>query len=258
MLRHLLTVTAILFFGFTAPITSAAQKINIPILCYHNLHPTRHNSMTMTPKKFESQIKWILDNGYKIIPLKEAVAYLQGKRDSLPEKSVVVTVDDGWSTVYTYMLPIIQKYNIPVTLFIFPQAISGSKSYLSWEQLKALQDTELFDIQSHTYSHPNFKKAKNRMSADKYAQYVKTQLTKSKEILERKLGNKVTLLAWPFGIYNKYLEQQAADAGYDMAFTIDYRAANRSFRPEAQPRFMIIDKLSQKTFEGIVRQAKSR
>lgn len=253
MLRLLSLLFICIITTFSTAI--AAGSKNIPILCYHNLSPTSRNSMTMTPAKFESQIKWILDHGYNIIPLKDAVAYLQGKRDSLPEKSIVITVDDGWHSVYKYMQPIIRKYNIPVTLFIFPQAISVGNNYMTWNELKELQDTGLFDIQSHTYSHPNFKKAKRSMSEGKYAAYVKSQMEKSKEVLERKLGVNVTLLAWPFGIYNAYLEQQAQDAGYQMAFTIDYKAANRSYRPEAQPRFMIIDKLSQKTFEGIVRQA---
>ena len=64
-------------------------------------------------------MKWIKDNGFTVIPLTEAVAYLQGKRASLPAKSIVITADDGWESDYTYMFPIIKKYNIPITLFIY-------------------------------------------------------------------------------------------------------------------------------------------
>ena len=246
-----LLLTAVLFSG----IAYADNGVNIPVLCYHNLNPTKRGSMNMTPEKFEAQMKLLKDNGFNIIPLKEAVAYLQGKRDSLPSKPIVVTVDDGWKSVYTYMAPILKKYDIPATLFIYPQSISSSKNYMSWEDLQELQQTGLFDIQSHTYDHPNFKQLKKRMSAEKFAQYVQMQMMKSKKILEEKTGKSVTILAWPFGIYNEYLEQQAEKSGYEMAFTIDYKAANRSFRPEAQPRYMIIDALSAQTFEGIVNQA---
>lgn len=243
---------------FIFPSASSAEKnMNIPILCYHNLNPTKPGSMSMTPKKFASQMKYLKDHGFNIIPLKDAVEYLQGKRDSLPTKPVVVTVDDGWKSVYTYMLPIVQEHKMPVTLFIYPQTISAGANAMTWEQLKELQQTGLFDIQSHTYDHPNFKQMKKHMSAEKYDHYVQMQMVKSKQILEEKTGTKVTLLAWPFGIYNDYLEQQAAKAGYEMAFTIDYKTANRKYKPEAQPRFMIIDALSEKTFEGIVNQASS-
>lgn len=236
----------------------AANITNIPILCYHNLNPTKPGSMNMTPQKFESQIKWLKDNGFTIIPLKEAVDYLQGKRESLPPKSIVVTADDGWQSVYTYMFPIIKKYNIPVTLFIYPQTISNGKNAMTWEELKKLQDTGLFDIQSHTYSHPNFKQAKKRMSPENYEKYVTSELVSSKTMLENKTGKKILFLAWPFGIYDSYLEQAAEKAGYVMAFTIDAIPANETFRAEAQPRYMIVDGLTTKTFQAIANSAKAK
>ncbi len=234
----------------------ADKSTRIPILCYHNLNPVKPGSMNMTPQKFESQIKWLKDNGFTIVPLQEAIAYLEGKRTSLPEKSVVITADDGWQSVYTYMLPIVKKHNIPVTLFIYPQTISEGKNAMTWDELKTLQQTGLFDIQSHTYSHPNFKQEKRRLSAAGYEKFVNTELVKAKQILEEKLNKKITSLAWPFGIYNEYLEQAAAKAGYEMAFSIDARTAERKDRSMAQPRFMIVDGLSKKTFESIANQAK--
>src|SRR5688572_25916561 len=88
--------------------TIAEDKVNIPILCYHNFNPTKPGSMNLTPKKLESQIKWLIDNGFTIISLKDAVEYLNGIRKTLPPKSVVITADDGWQSVYTYMLPIVK------------------------------------------------------------------------------------------------------------------------------------------------------
>lgn len=246
---------AIIFSFFSTGSALADTTLNIPILCYHNLNPTKPGSMNLTPDKFESQIKWLKDNGFTIIPLSQAVAYLQGKQNALPKKPIVITVDDGWKSVYTYMQPIVKKHNFPVTLFIFPQTISQGKNSMTWEELKELQQTGLFDIQSHTYDHPNFKQMKRRKSDESYAAYVKNQMMKSKQILEDKMGTKVSYLAWPFGIYDKFLENAAADAGYVMAFTIDYRAANRNDRPMAEPRYMIIDQESQKTFESIVNRA---
>lgn len=239
------------------PSIASAGNSNIPILCYHNLNPVKPGSMNMTPKKFESQMKWLLDHGFTIIPLQDAVGYLQGKRSSLPHKAIVVTADDGWKSVYEYMYPIVKKYRFPVTLFIYPQTISEGKNAMTWDELKELQQTGLFDIQSHTYDHPNFKIMKRHLSPEKFENDVKMQMVKSKSILEEKTGKKITLLAWPFGIYNDYLEQQAAKAGYVMAFTIDYKPANRKYRPMAQPRFIIIDALSEKTVQGIVSSANS-
>lgn len=228
---------------------------NIPIFCYHNFNPTVPGSMSLTPKKVEAQFKWLKDNGFTVIPLKQAVEYLQGKQDSLPEKAVVITIDDGWKSVYTYIYPLAKKYNIPVTLFIYPQTISAGKHAMTWNELKELQQTGLFDIQGHTYSHPNFKQKKKKLPTSDYEKFVKKELEYSKQILEEKLNTKISYLAWPFGIYNNDLEKAAEKAGYAMAFTIDARPANKSFRPMAQPRYMIIEKQSPKTFENIANQA---
>ena len=198
---------ALIFTILFSNVVFAGKPINIPILCYHNLNPTTRGSMNMTPAKFESQIKWLKDNGFTIVPLKEAVDYLQGKRASLPNKPVVITADDGWQSDYEYLLPIVKKYNIPVTLFIYPETISQGKHALTWDELKKIQQTGLFDVQGHTFSHPNFKHEKKRRSAESYAKFVKHELAGSKQILEEKLNIKISYLAWPFGIYDAYLEK---------------------------------------------------
>lgn len=241
----------VLVFGL--PLTSSAEsKVNIPILCYHNFNPVKPGSMNLTPARFEEQMKWLKQNGFTPIPLKEAVEYLQGARNDLPSKPVVITADDGWQSQYIYLVPLAKKYSLPITFFIYPETISSGKNAMTWEELKELQTNPLFDIESHTYWHPNFKQEKRRLSAANFEKFVNEQLVKSKQVLEDKLGTKITLLAWPFGIYDSYLEQQAAKAGYSMAFSIDYRGANKSFRPEAQPRFMIIQTESMQTFANIM------
>lgn len=253
-ISHILLITIIIF-----PYTIFADDtINIPILCYHNFNPTVPGSMSLRPQKFEAQVKWLKDNGFTIIPLKDAVEYLQGKRTSLPTKSIVITADDGWQSVYKYMLPLVRKYQIPVTLFIYPQTIAHGKNAMTWEELKELQETGLFDVQSHTYSHPNFKQGKRKFSPAHYEQWVKLELVDSKRILEEKMHHKMTYLAWPFGIYDHDLEQAAAQAGYEMAFSIDARTANRHYRPMAQPRFMIIESQSMKMFAAIANGASAK
>ena len=246
MRRALLTT---LLSGFCTTLALAATPTYIPIFVYHNFEPTKKGSMTISTQKFGAQLQWLKSNGFTVIPLKEAVSYLEGKTASIPAKSVVVTIDDGRETVYTQALPIIQQYHIPVTLFIYPSVISHESYALTWEQLDSLKKTGLFDIQSHTYSHPNFKQAKKHMTAEKYARFVQYELSRPKQILDEKTGSSITLLAWPFGIYNTGLEQAAAKAGYQMAFTIDYRCATRSDKAMAVPRYMLLESQNMNLFK---------
>lgn len=249
---HPLLIMIFLSLYLCSQSTMAEHPTHIPILTYHNFDPTIPGSMTISTAKFAEQLKWIKDNGYTVIPLKEAVSYLQGKIDSLPSKAIVITADDGREPVYTYMLPLIQKYQFPVTLFVYPSAISHAKYALTWDQLKTLQKTGLFDIQCHTYWHPNFNQERKRLSAAEYEKLVHVQLVTAKKVLADKLGKPITLLAWPYGIYDNHLEEQAANAGYTMAFSIDGRRASKTEKTMSQPRFMVNQGDSFKTFASMM------
>lgn len=231
----LLILITVNFLAFSA---WAEKPVEVPIYTYHNFDPLSSGSMTIKTEIFEKELKTLFAEGYTVIPLQDLVAYLQGKKDSLPDKSVVITVDDGKASVYSQMRPIVEQYKIPVTLFIYPSAISNASYAMTWDQLRELQNTGYFDIQSHTYWHPNFKQEKKKLSEQEYEKFVKTQLVNSKKTLESKMGKSVTLLAWPFGIYDDYLEEQASLAGYEMAFSIDGRDASKSEKMMSQPRYL--------------------
>jgi peptidoglycan/xylan/chitin deacetylase (PgdA/CDA1 family) len=208
--------------------------------------------MTVITSAFESHLKYLKDNGYTVIPLRQLVDYILGKGPMPPHRSVVIVVDDGHKSVYTDMLPLIKKYRIPVTLFLYPSAISNASYAMTWEQIKELKKTGLFDLQSHTYWHPNFKKDKKKLNPAEYEKFVDMQLKKSKERLERELGNKVDMLAWPFGIHDEYLAAKAARAGYIAAFTIERHHTSTSDAIMALPRYLMTNADKGKAFENII------
>jgi peptidoglycan/xylan/chitin deacetylase (PgdA/CDA1 family) len=239
---NLLIGLILLVLGLVGPTAATAQdQVSVPVLCYHRFGPTVPDSMTVTTKNFIGQMQWLKDNGYTVIPLKTLVNYLRGQGPAPAPKSVVITVDDGHKTVYTEMLPVVRKFNIPVTLFLYPSCISNKHApyAMTWEQLKELQQDGHFDMQGHTFWHPNFKKDKKKMKPEEYAKSVQTQLVKSKNVLEKHLGTKIEYLAWPYGIYDDYLEAQAQKAGYVAAFSIDRRNAAKDEKIMAQPRYLM-------------------
>ena len=247
-----LAVIMVLALCFGGQAASADEQVTVPVLCYHRFGPTVADSMTVTTKVFEAQLQWLKDHQYTVIPLRTLVNYLLGKGPAPPPKSVVITADDGHKSVYSEMLPLVRKYNIPVTLFLYPSCLSNASYAMTYEQLKALQATGLFDMQGHTFWHPNFKKEKKKLQPAEYQKLVDTQLTKSKAVLEKRLGTTVDVLAWPFGIYDDDLEKNAAKAGYVAAFTIDRRNASLSEKIMEQPRYLMTNGDGVKNFEAIV------
>jgi peptidoglycan/xylan/chitin deacetylase (PgdA/CDA1 family) len=230
----------------------ADDQVSVPVLAYHRFGPTVADGMTVTTRVFEAQLQWLKDNHYTVIPLRTLINYLGDNGPPPPPKSVVITADDAHKSVYTEMLPLVRRYGIPVTLFIYPSAISNASYAMTWEQLKELQHSGQFDLQSHTFWHPNFKREKKKLAAEAYQKLVDTQLGKAKTVLEKHFGPTVDLLAWPFGIYDDYLEKEAQKAGYAAAFSIDRRHAGKSEALMALPRYLMVNGDGLKGFEAIV------
>jgi peptidoglycan/xylan/chitin deacetylase (PgdA/CDA1 family) len=234
--------------------TQPASPVTVPILAYHRVGPTVADSMTITTAVFEAQLQYLQENGYTVIPLRSLIDYRLGKAPAPPPRSVVITFDDGHRSVYEVALPLIRKYHVPVTLFIYPSAISNSHApyAMSWEQLGELVDTGLFDVQSHTYWHPNFKREKQRLAPAEYSKLVATQLQKSRAALEKRFAGHVDLLAWPFGIYDDDLLESARQAGYTAAFSIDGRQSRDQDRMLALPRYLMNNSQQGKLFAQMV------
>lgn len=229
----ILTLTLLLSQG-------SAWATNVTILCYHRFGATVADSMTTRTSVFEQQLARLKQDGYTFVPLATAVAGLRGEA-KLPAKPVVLTVDDGHRTVYSDLLPIIRREHLPVTLFIYPSAISNADYAMTWEQIKEVLAEPGVEVQSHTYWHPNFKTEKKRLAADEYQKLVRIQLEKSKLTLKKKLGVDPPYLAWPFGLYDEALEKAASTAGYSAALALGDRVATEKDSLLALPRYLIVD-----------------
>jgi peptidoglycan/xylan/chitin deacetylase (PgdA/CDA1 family) len=228
------------------------DSFHIPILVYHRFGPVVADSMTVTTPVFASQLQYLRDNGYTVIPLRQFVAYRLGNAPPPPPRSVVITVDDAHQSVYSHMLPQVQQYRIPVTLFVYPSAISNASYALRWEQLWELKETGLYEIQSHTYWHPNFKQEKKRLPPEQYEKLVERQLVKAKQTLESKLDIHVDMLSWPFGIYDNELIEKAVQAGYIAAVTLDQRHTSSSDHIMALPRYLMTNRDKGRVFERLL------
>jgi len=238
---------AVIFLMAPLPVF-AADSFRVPILLYHRFGPTVADGMTMTTPVFESQMKYLKDNDYKVIPLRQLIDHYKGKAPAPAPKSVVIVEDDAHKSVYSDMLPIVRRYGYPVTVFTYPSAISNAKYAMTWDQLRELKKTGLFEFQSHTYWHPNFKKERKKLRPQALETLVMTQLRKSKAKLESELGTKVDMLAWPFGIYDDYLIAKATEAGYVATFTIERRHAASTDKVMKLPRYLLVNADGGKAF----------
>ncbi|MFM0326532.1 polysaccharide deacetylase family protein [Caballeronia glebae] len=228
------------------------------ILVYHRFSDRVADSMTVRTQTFEAQLRLLKEHRYQVVPLRAVLAWLEEPSAVLPAKVAVLTADDGHRSVYDVLFPIARRDRLPVTLFIYPSAISNANYALSWEQVSVLAQSGLFDIQSHTYWHPNFRHERKRRSQSDYARFVRQQLEMSRERIEAHTRQPVDLLAWPFGIYDEQLMALATQERYIAALSLDARPVRRGVSPLALPRFLIVEATGTKGFAPLISDAAVR
>ncbi len=240
----------LVLLGFFA--CGSARAEGIPILVYHRFGPAVVDSMTIETATFEAQLRYLADHGRPVVPLRALVDHRLGRGPAPPAGAVILTADDGHRSVYTDMYPLVRQYRVPITLFIYPSAIGHADYAMTWDQLRELRDSGWFDVQSHTWWHPNFRTEKRRLAADAYARFVRTQLVHSRDLLTGALGTPVDLLAWPFVIYDQELVAAAGAAGYVAGLTLDARPARASDDVLALPRFLVTNGLRGAAFARLI------
>lgn len=213
----------------------------VVILLYHRFSVDVPGETTVRLDNLRAQIAFLLHRGYTFRPLRDVVRWRMDSSPGLPCRTAVLTVDDDNRSTYELLLPVIRATRIPVTLFIYPSAISNASYALTWDELRDVRSTGLFDVQSHTVWHPNFKIERKRLSPEAFRSFAATQLAHSKAELEERLGGSVDLIAWPFGIHDEELERMAAEQGYEAGFGIDARLLDGDAPLFALPRVTMPD-----------------
>ncbi|MGO4871117.1 MAG: polysaccharide deacetylase family protein [Roseiarcus sp.] len=236
-----------------APIPTRSAEPGVPILLYHRFSPSVPGSTTVTTPAFEEQLGWLAEHHYTVARLASVVAAMRSGAPLDPQ-TVAITVDDGRRSQYTEMYPIVLRYKVPVTLFVYTDAVSYEPDALTWDEIEEMVKSGLVDVQSHTCSHPDFDKERARRRALDYEAFVAEELAQSKKTLEERLKRSVEFLAWPYGIFDRDLERAAAAAGYSAAFAVQDRPARADGDLFAVPRITVSDADRGERFERLLHE----
>jgi peptidoglycan/xylan/chitin deacetylase (PgdA/CDA1 family) len=191
----------------------------VPVLVYHQFAEKSTNRMTVSREAFEAQMQLLKTKGYHVITLEQLVGFVDFS-GQLPEKAVVITIDDGWRSTYDIAFPILKKYGYPATLFVYTQLITGGIKTLSWDQVREMSAQGL-DVECHTVSHRNLALPQGLETADQYFTTIAREITDSARIIEQKLGKRPTILAYPYGDTNGLVITLLKQKGYQAALTVE-------------------------------------
>jgi len=212
--------TLCLILGAGALITAAAsaEGAEIPVVMYHSLlkDESMHGQYVISPDEFESDLKYLRDNGYTTVLIEDLIAYTQGS--PLPEKPVLLTFDDGYYNNYLYAFPLAQKYGSkfvisPIGKYsdLYTQTPDESAyySHCTWDELKEMASTGLVEIQNHSYDLHQSNGGRlgvKKLGSESDAQYkalLTSDLQHAQDAITEGAGVRPTAFAYPFGAFSK-------------------------------------------------------
>lgn len=232
-------VTLVILLGILTPYVASDTRNAeyVPILIYHNLTNGSGpvDSANLDVNIFREQMQYLHDNGYTTITPEQLQSWIDGTAQ-LPPKSVMITFDDGYESVYTLGYPILKQYNMKATVFIVTRSIADYGNHvnfphMSWAQMNSA--TDVFIYGSHTDS---LHYVKHGVS---YLFYVDTASIITDLVKSRKILNNTPYFAYPYGGYDGRIINAVQKAGYNMAFTTHERYVYVGDSMYAIPRFTI-------------------
>ncbi len=195
----------------------------VPILSYHAFSWRTSNYMTIREKEFEAQMEYLKTNGYQVIPLSRMLDLFKGKE--LPKKSVVITIDDGWGSVYRIAYPVLKKHGYPFTMFIQTDLINDTFKTLDWDKIREILRNGNLTVGCHTKAHRDLTQPKPGESFIEYFSSIKQELNLAKKIIFQETGTDPIHLAYPYGNTNQLVMDLLKEMGYSTGYTIN-RASN--------------------------------
>ena len=267
----------------------AWPKNSFLVLGYHDVEDDAADQryLSVRTSALNDQLAWLRDNGYHPISVQQIVDAHAGKI-VLPEKAVLLTFDDGYSSFYTRVWPLLERYKFPALWAPVgswvdapanqPVDFGGLKTardkFATWEMVREVSKSPLVEIGAHTWAshygvqaNPQGSKEpavanrlydKNTGQYETDAQYearINADLDRVTKKITEVTGKAPRAWVWPYGAANGTTLKLARQHGYEMAFTLNPGLANAA-RLDDVPRILISDNPSLRNFASQVAQVR--
>ena len=224
-----------------APLDVPDDGVRVSVLGYHDFSENeRETAMRIRTSKFRKQMEAIRQLGIPVIPMADFIAWKDSGK-SIPEKAIVITIDDGWISTYTDAYPILKEFGYPFTVFLYKNYVDGGGKALTTAMIKEMMANGA-TIGSHSVTHPypQTVKQNRKRGEEAYAKFLRTEMGESKRFLESKFGTEVDTYAYPGGYFTEEMFGTADQIGYTHLFTVHPGKVKRSVPNNVLPRYVIL------------------
>jgi peptidoglycan/xylan/chitin deacetylase (PgdA/CDA1 family) len=205
------------------------------ILQYHHVSDTTPSSTSISPQQFETHMQYLADNNFNVVALSDLMNSIK-KQQPIAGKTVAITFDDAYLDILTNGKPILDKFNYPFTIFINPAIVErGSKSYLSWTQLKAMADEGVI-IANHGMEHDSMARISDGLTEQQWLNKHTDLLLNAENIIKQKTGQGWRYFAYPYGEYTPAVQEWITKNDF-IAFSQQSGAVGLATDLTSVPRF---------------------
>ena len=216
-----------------------ADGSGVTVLIYHRFGEDKYPSTNIAVDRFSQQLEFLSSNNYQVISLEQLVHSLNGG-SRLPDRAVVITIDDGYRSVYTEAWPVLKQYGYPFTVFVYAKATENKHwNYMTWDQVKEMKAAGV-DFQNHGFAHDHLAFKPSEMNMDEYKAWIRADLAVSTKILSEELKERPRFFAVPYGEYNETVLDEIRSFGYEAILLQDPGSVSKDTDPFAIPREPIL------------------
>ncbi len=231
----LLLITLLCLFTRVCSANLDSRHHQAVILQYHHVSETTPSSTSIHPQQFIKHLNLIDQQHFQVLPLPKVMMQLQ---QGMPfkQKTLAITFDDGYLSIYENAYPELKKRNLPFTIFISPRDIDQKfGNSLSWQQLKEMQDNGA-TISNHSYQHLHLLAKKPNENQQQWQNRIQLDIEQANSRLQETLAINNKLFAYPYGEFNKPLKNLLKRMGYT-AFSQQSGPISASSDMQALARF---------------------
>lgn len=209
------------------------------VLMYHRFGEDRYPATNIRVDQFLGQLEIFREGGFNVIPLARLLRAL-ADGGSLPERAVVITIDDAYRSVYEVAFPLLRERGYPFTVFVATDAVDrGYADMMTWSQMREMAPHGA-SFANHGAGHPSYLTPLPDESRPQRVARVLADAERGRQRLVAELQPLEGVFAYPYGEYDQAVADALRDRGY-LLFGQHSGAVGRRSDLRALPRFPVAE-----------------
>jgi peptidoglycan/xylan/chitin deacetylase (PgdA/CDA1 family) len=195
------------------PVQAAFGQDHGVILLYHHVDSSTPPSTSISPEDFRGHLEYLRDNDFSVIGLDTMVERLRNHQ-AIPDKSVAITFDDGYSSIYDTAFPMLQEFGFPFTLFVSTGPINDSqRGYMNWQQISEMSDAGVV-IANHMVEHPYMLEKLQGEDSQQWISRLRDELLQAEAEIRQQTDQSHRYLAYPYGEYAPIIVEMLSELDF--------------------------------------------